>query len=295
MVPGRRGLDTGGTREVNPAWLPAPLVTMQRRLREHELFVQAAAVAYAAVLSIFPLAITVIASLGRFVEQARAQQAVVDALRPYLPPEALISVRDTLESVATTRGTAGLIGTLGLLWAATAVAGTLRHALNRVLDVRQPRGYIRRKFTELGMVLLGGVFLSLSITSSIALEIVGRWAPAATAASYLRESPVAAVFSALAPWLFSGMAFFIIYRFLPNARSATRSLLAGTAVAVVLFEGVKLGFFWYLRTLASYPVVYGPIAGVIVFMVWIYLVAVLVLIGAEIMGLLGRPLEVNAA
>ena len=279
---------------MNGTWLSAPLVTLLRRLKEHELFVQAAAVSYAAVLSVFPLVITVIAILGRFVEQARAQQAVVDALRPYLPAQALTTLRETLDAVAATRSAAGLIGTLGLLWAATAVAGTLRHALNRVLNVGQPRGYVRRKLTELAMVLLGGTFLSLSVTSSIVLEVVGRWAPAATATTYLRGSPLAAGFSALAPWLFSGAAFLIIYRFLPNARTTGRSLLAGTAVAVLLFEGAKRLFFWYLSTLATYPLVYGPIAGIVVFMVWVYLVAVLALLGAEVMALRDRPVEVDS-
>lgn len=274
------------------AWLPAPLGTLLGRLRDHELFVQAAAVSYAAVLSIFPLAITVIAILGRFMEQGRAQQAVVDALRPYLPAEALMSVRETLDAVAATRGAAGLIGTLGLLWAATTVAGTLRHALNRVLEVRQPRGYIRRKVVELAMVLLAGAFLSLSVASSIALEILGRWAPAARATGYVRDSPLAAALSALAPLLFSGGAFYVIYRFLPNARMTRRSLLAGTAVAVLLFEGAKRLFFWYLSTLATYPLVYGPIAGIVVFMVWVYLVAVLTLLGAEAMAMADRPSEV---
>lgn len=272
-------------------WLPSPLARLLRRVRRHELFVQAAAVSYAAVLSIFPLAITVIAFLGHFVEPARAQQAVVEALQPYLPPQALTSVRETLESVAATRGTAGLIGSIGLLWAATAVAGTLRHALNRVLEVREPRGYIARKLTELAMVLLVGLFLSLSVTSSVLLEVVGRWSPAAEGASYLRESALAAVFARLAPWLFSTAAFLIVYRFLPNARMTTRSLLTGTAVAVVLFEGAKRLFVWYVGTLATYPVVYGPIAGLVVFMVWVYLVAVLVLMGAEVMALRDRPVE----
>jgi membrane protein len=276
---------------VSRAWLLAPLAALLRRLRRHELFVHAAAVSYAAVLSIFPLAITVIAVLGRFVEPVRAQQAVVEALGPYLPPQALATVRDTLDAVAATRGTAGLVGTVGLLWAATAVAGTLRHALNRVLEVAQPRGYIVRKLTDLAMVLLVGLFLSLSVTSSVLLEVVGRWSPAGEAASYLRESAFAAVLSSLAPWLFSTAAFLTVYRFLPNARVTPRSLVAGTAVAVVLFEGAKRLFVWYVGTLATYPVVYGPIAGLVVFMVWVYLIAVLVLLGAEIMALRDRPVE----
>lgn len=275
------------------ARVPASWRTLPRRLRQHEVFVLAAAVAFAAVLSIFPLAITVIAVLGRFVEQAQAQQAVADALRPYLPPQALTSVRDTLDAVAATRGTASVLGIVGLLWSATAVAGTLRHALNRVLNVTRPRGYFRRKLTDLAMVLLGGAFLSLSVAATGALELAGRWAPAAAVAAGILDSPLAAAFSALSPWLFSAAAFLIVYRFLPNTWVSTQALLAGTAVAMVLFEGVKRLFLWYLTSLASYPIVYGPLAGLVVFMVWVYLVGFLVLLGAEVMGLIDRPVEAD--
>jgi membrane protein len=55
---------------------------------------------------------------------------------------------------------------------------------------------------------------------------------------------------------------------------------------MVLFEGLKRAFFWYLRTVASYPLVYGPLAGFIVFMVWVYLVAVIVLFGAEVLAVI---------
>lgn len=271
----------------------APLHTLSVRLQRHELFVLAAALAYAAVLSIFPLAITVIAILGRFVEHARAQQAVADALRPYLPPQALASISDTLAAVAATRGTAGVIGIVGLLWAATTVAGTLRHGLNRVFDVIRPRSYLRRKLTDLVLVLLGGTSLSLSVAATGVLELAGRWAPAAAAASAVRDSPFAAALSVAGPWLFSAAAFFIVYRFLPNARMSRGALLAGTAVAMVLFEGAKRLFVWYLASLATYPVVYGPIAGLVVFMVWVYLIGWLVLFGGEVIVLIDRPAEVE--
>jgi len=84
----------------------------------------------------------------------------------------------------------------------------------------------------------------------------------------------------------SAAAFFVAYRFLPNVRLRGRSLLWGTLTGMVLFELLKLGFFWYVRTLARYPIVYGPLAGLIVFMVWTYLVSVAVLLGAEVMAVM---------
>lgn len=259
-----------------------------RHIAEDDVLIHSAAIAYAAMLSIFPLLLAVIAVLGRFVEQPQAQATAVDALRPYLPADTLALVADTLSAVARTRGTVGLVAFLGLLWAATAAAGALRHALNRVYRVAEPRAFWRRKLVELGLVAMGGIFLSLSFLTSAAVQTAGAVAPLRAVLDRVLPSPPAAAAGALAPWVFSAASFLVVYRFLPNARLSRRTLALGTALAVALFEAVKMGFFWYLRTLASYPLVYGPLAGLIVFMVWVYLVAVMTLVCAEVMILRER-------
>jgi membrane protein len=268
--------------------------TFMRNTERDDVLILSGSVAYAGMLSIFPLLLAVIAVLGVFVEQPQAQDTAVNALRPYLPPDALMLVRDTLNAVVRTRGTAGIVAILGLLWAATAVAGTLRHALNRVLKVRQPRAFWRRKLVELGLVTLGGLFLSLSFLTSAAVQTASTLGRLGTIVQGFLQSPAAALTGALAPWVFSAAAFFVVYRFLPNARLSPATLALGTGIAVVLFEAVKRVFFWYLRTLATYPLVYGPLAGLIVFMVWVYVVAALMLLCAEVMFLRERPREVSA-
>lgn len=256
---------------------------------EDDVLIFSGSIAYAAMLSVFPLLLAVIAVLGRFVEQPQAQATAVEALRPYLPGDALALVADTLTAVARTRGTVGLVASVGLLWAATAAAGALRHALNRVYRVVEPRAFWRRKLVELGLVAMGGLFLSLSVLTSAAAQSARALAPLGAVMDRLLRTPAAAAAGALAPWVFSAASFFVVYRFLPNARLSGRTLALGTALAVVLFEAVKRAFFWYLRTLASYPLVYGPLAGLIVFMVWVYLVAVMTLACAEVMILREHP------
>jgi membrane protein len=260
-----------------------------RRIAEDDVLIHSGAIAYTAMLSVFPLLLAVIAVLGRFIEQPQAQATAVEALRPYLPSDALTLVRDTLAAVARTRGTAGVVAIFGLLWAATAAAGTLRHALNRVYRVTEPRAFWRRKLVELGLVSMGGVFLSLSFLTSAVAQTAEAVAPLRPVVDRFLGSPLAALAGALIPWAFSALSFFVVYRFLPNGRLSLPTLAVGTALAVLLFEAVKVAFFWYLRTLATYPLVYGPLAGLIVFMVWMYVVAATVLVCAEVMILRERP------
>ncbi|MBI4279649.1 MAG: YihY/virulence factor BrkB family protein [Armatimonadetes bacterium] len=254
-----------------------------QRLIQDDVFVLATSIAYTATLSLFLLLVGLIALLGRVVDQWQAQQAIVNALRPYLPPDGVTLVKGTLAAVIHTRGTVGVLATVGLFWGATAVASTLRHSLNRVLRVPRARPFWRRKLVELAMVLLGGAFLSLSLVASGILAMVERIRSPDVAAEFVRRSLALALTARASPWIFSGLAFLAVYRFLPNLRFAWRSVLAATLTAMLLFEGVKRAFFWYLTTMADYPLVYGPLAVVVVFMIWVYLVALVVLIGAEVM------------
>lgn len=262
---------------------------LSRNLERDDVLILAAAIAYAAVFSVFPLLIVVIAGLSLVVDLPQAQQAATTALRPYLPPEALSLVRDTLDAVVRTRGTATTVATVGLLWSATTATGSLRHALNRVLRAPGVRAFWRRKLVELLLVLLGGTFLGLSVIAPAILAALRNLPPLAPALEVVGRVRGIALLGTLAPWLFSAAAFFVIYRFLPNVRLSWRSLLAGVTVAMLLFEGIRRAFFWYLQTLATYPLVYGPLAGLIVFMVWVYLVAVLLLLAAETMVLVEYP------
>jgi membrane protein len=255
---------------------------------EDDVLIFSGSIAFAAMLSVFPLLLAVIAVLGQFVEQPQAQSTVVEALRPYLPPETLAPLRDTLAAVARTRGAAGAVGVLGLLWAATAATGTLRHALNRNLNAAEPRTFWRRKLVELSLVAMGGIFLSLSFLTSAIIQTASAVGPLKDILTRILGSPVAALAGGIAPWIFSAISFFVVYRFLPNVRLSLGTVALGTGMAVLLFEAVKHVFFWYLRTLASYPLVYGPLAGLIVFMVWTYVVAALVLVCAEVMTLRER-------
>src|SRR5579884_2598237 len=232
-----------------------------RALRD-DIFTLAASIAYAAILSVFPLLLVLVAVLGRFVEHAHAQQTVVRALAPYLPPSALALI--------------------GLVWSATALASAARHGLNRVLGAQRERPLWHRKLVELSMVLVAGAFLSVSVLASAAAA-TSALRPLATAVHSLFSTPLAAAAEWAGSVLSSWLAFVAVYRFLPNARVERRLLLLGSVSAVVLFEATKSGFFWYVGTLASYPVVYGPLVGAVVFMIWIYLVALVLLIGAEVM------------
>lgn len=257
---------------------------IHRGLLRDDVFMLAASIAYAGVMSLFPLFVGVIILLDRFVERGHAQQAVVSVLTPYVPPAALAMMEQAFTTIAPARGTVGVVATLGLVWGAMALASAIEHSLNRVLHACQVRHFWRRKLVELALVLLAGGFMSVFLLINAAAAALGILAPLLAAADFFRSLHVLVTATSVGSWIFSGLTFFIIYRFLPNVRLPLRTLLIGSLTGLLLFEGIKPAFFWYLRTLGSYPVIYGPLVGVVVFMIWVYLAALVLLIGAEVMS-----------
>ena len=100
------------------------------RVMGNDLPTLAASIAYTSVLSVFPLLIGLIAVLGRFVQRAYVEETVLAILAHYMPPVALETVRNALEAVVPSSGTAGAVALGGLLWSATAMASAVRHGLN---------------------------------------------------------------------------------------------------------------------------------------------------------------------
>lgn len=279
-----RALATGGDRWTT---LRRALADGSRDLAAHEVFILAGSIAYAGLLSLFPLLVGLIVLLSMFLDPPVAQQVVVDGLRPYLPATSVDVVRSTLEAIFRTREAAGAVAVVGLFWGATAVASTLRHALNRVLAAPS-RSFWKRKLVELALVTLAGAFVSLSLIVSA----LGRAAAAVPAllevTEVVRRSLLLTPAAAAGSVALSAAAIAVVYWFLPHRRLRGRSLLGGTLTALVLFEASKHAFFLYVGTLANYPLVYGPLAGMVVFMVWVYLVALVILIGAEVIAVLER-------
>jgi membrane protein len=247
---------------------------------KHQGNANAAAVAYYTLFSVFPLTLLLIAMGSFFLDPQQAQEAALAALGAILPGAADL-VQTNIQQVLESRGTAGLIGIVGFVWAASGVFGGLSRAINQAWDVEHPRPPWAERALAAGMVMLIALLFGLSLLSTAAFELATRLSSVLLGESQVSPGATVNLLSRLLPYLFTALLFSVLYGILPYARVAWAEVLPAALMAGFAWEVSKIGFAFYVSTFAVYNLVYGSLGAVIGLLVWSYLSAVIILLGAE--------------
>ena len=237
----------------------------------------AAAIAYYSLLSLFPLLLALASLAAFFVEPQWAVQQATGYLGDLLPRGSAAIERVVQQTLADGRE-AGILFLLPLLWTGSLVFNAVTKALNIAFDAEERVSFAERVLMRLAMLLsLGGMFLA-ALASSFVLQwlrdtfgfLPGGW-------RWLFGLLIETL-----PVVFMLIAFFLAYRFVPWRRPHWRAALFGAVVAALLFACAKPLFLGYVRHLARYNVVYGSLAGIIVVVLWTWMVAMIGLLGGQI-------------
>ena len=245
----------------------------------------AAAISYYALFSVFPLLIFMVSIFGIFLQSRSLQNDLIDQVLEFLPltsDKGRSQVSDAINAVAGISIPLSMVGLLGLAWAASAMFGAIRTALNVAWDVKTPRHFVKQKLLDLGMVAGVGAFFLLSIgttaflrtTQDASSDILGPLS--SNTAFFWRATPH------LMPAIFSFGAFIVLYRFAPAAPIKFGDVWLGALIAAIFFEIIKNGFSLYVANFGHYDVVYGSLGAVVALLFWMYLSAVALLFGAEV-------------
>jgi membrane protein len=247
----------------------------------------AAAVSFFALLSLIPLVLLGVWGLGQFLSSTEAFHHVIDYLEDYLPGSSDVA-EPYLQALVKSHRTIGWLGIGGLIWSGSQGFVILELAINLTLRVRERRNFLESRLLGIGMIIFAGGLLALSliITSAVStiqgysIPVVG-WRPG--------EIPLVwSIVGAIVPVLLTILSFAVVYRIAPNTRVPWRSaLIAGTA-AGLLWEIAKHLFTYYLPKAMepAYKQLYGPIAGAIAVVFWIYYSSVILVLGAELVSVL---------
>ena len=259
------------------------------RFRELDLTDGAAALTYYGVLSVFPAAIVVAALLGVLGDEKTVDGVlrIVDELGPDSAVDTVEGpVRNVVES-----GGAGLalaLGLAGALWTASGYVGAFGRAANQIHGVEEDRPFWRLRPLQLAITLALIVTLAVALA---ALFLTGPLAQAVGSEIGLEQAAVDIWSVVKWPALFVSVIGLcaLLFSVTPNVeRPSLRLVLPGSVLAAVLWLLGSAGFAAYVANFGSYSSTYGGLAGVVVFLVWIWLANLALLLGAVFNVELGR-------
>ncbi|MFT0847254.1 YihY/virulence factor BrkB family protein [Actinomycetaceae bacterium L2_0104] len=256
----------------------------------------AAGLTYRTVFSIFPALIALVSILSIFAQSESTLTSLLDEAEQIVPEETWQSVQPALESVLTApaAGIGLVIGLLTALWSASGYVKAFGRAMNKIHDVPEGRGAIKLNLQQYLLtafiLVLGAVGLMIFVLSGPVAEAVGE---------AIGLGSVALNVWSIAKWVLLALLVVIVIALLyyatPNVRQPKfRWISIGALIAIVVAVAATLGFFFYVSNFGNYNATYGALAGVIILLLWIYIINAILLFGAEVDSEIERSRELQA-
>lgn len=256
-------------------------------LYNSEGLTHAASIAYYALLSLFPFLLLMLSILGSVTADPADRDAVVQFVFRYFPRQFDFITRQ-LDAFRGQTVQLGIGGFLALLWASLGVFNAISSAVNHAWHVELRRSFLMHRLVSFLMMLSAGTIFVIAL----ALASVARVAPTSWFWGVLERNPwfiwltrVSADYGATA--LLIGCVALLFY-FIPNTEMRFRYVWPGAIITGLLWRAALSAFSWYARDMAAWNVVHGSIAAVVIFLLWIYISAVILLYGVEMTAAYAR-------
>ncbi|CAN5675393.1 YihY/virulence factor BrkB family protein [soil metagenome] len=241
----------------------------------------AASISYWVFFSIFPLAIFLVTIFGQFLRDDNLRLRVLNNLTRVLPlaGQGRLQLEEALAGVSTDLSLLGLVSVVGLVWAASSMMTAIRISINVAWDHGYSRPPVRGKLVDILMVFV----VSMLVALSLAVTTIYRFG--VEAAEMVSVIPLESVWwflGILLPFVVSFTIFTLLYKFVPVIDVRFSEVWPGSLIAALLFELTKHGFAFYVTNFSNYNAIYGGLSAIIVFLLFVYLTANILLFGAEI-------------
>lgn len=244
-----------------------------------EALTHAAAIAYYALLSLFPFLLLLFSVLGAVTADPAARDEVVAFVLRYFPRQ-FDFLTGQIDSFRSDRVSIGIGGGVALAYASLGVFNAISSAVNHVWGVEQQRGFIRhRLFSFVMMVSAGAMFLGAIVTVSM-IRIAEARLDGTLGFQLDWMNHVIAMGADYAAIAMLILCVALVYRFVPNVKSSFRDVWPGAIVTGLLWRVAFALFSAYAADPARWSV-HGSVAAVVVFLLWVYVSAVLLLYGVE--------------
>jgi membrane protein len=237
---------------------------------------RAAALAYYAIFSIFPLSLLFAIAIGSILGDALAQEQIAAALPLFLPPGTEQLLLENIRPEALELGrSAGLLGLAGLIWSALGLFSNVTSSLDLIFRVSARRSIWRQRFVALLMAFI----LVLLVTASFVTSGVMGLASALIALYPSFWLNAGAIFLPLG---LNMVIFALLFHYVPARKVHWDAVWPAALFGGIGWELAKRAFSWYLANFANFELVYSTIVTVIVLLLWAFLLASIFLFSAEL-------------
>ncbi len=234
--------------------------------------------------------------LGLFGEAGKTTGALLDIVQGFAPADTVDAIREPVQQLSSSSaaGVTLAVGIAAALWSASGYVGAFARAMNRVYEIDEGRPFIKLRGTVLGVtvvnMLIVVVLAAMLVLTGPVAESVGN--AIGLGAAFLTVWNIA-------KWpvmvLLVVLAIAILYYATPNVKQPKfRWMSLGSFIALVIFLLASLGFAFYVANFASYNKTYGAIGGVIVSLLWLWILNMSLLFGAEFDAEMERGRQLQA-
>ena len=238
-------------------------------------FFLAAGLAFFFMLSMIPIVLLAVSTVGFVLSTEQAAREVVGQLSWNFPVYSR-EINRALLRIVQTRRMSGLVGTVILVLFATPLFGAVRLVMHRMLGIRGGRSFLRNLVVDTGMVIMlaGLLFLVTAVTWLMQwfhefvlqpIQVPNPWSQRMTIAVSVALSAVM---------------FYLGYRYVPFRRTRVVAAVAGAVLASLLWELAKQLFHLYIVRVGVYDQIYGPLAVLVAFVMFVYYSAIVFVFGA---------------
>ncbi|RBY79497.1 ribonuclease [Blastococcus sp. TF02A-26] len=274
---------------------PSTMGTLKRTVKEFsedQLTDRAAALTYYGVLALFPAIIALLSIVGLLTDPRQLS----DALTEVVPADARDTLDPVIQQIAGNTSTAGfglIIGLAAAIWSASGYVGAFTRAANVVYETPEGRKIWKLKPLQLLVTLVGVLFAALIVAM---LVLSGPVVEAVGSAIGLGDTAMTVWNVVKWPLMVVVLALMIavLYYATPNAKlRGFKWVSPGAGVAIVVAVVASAAFAFYVANFGSYNKTYGALAGVVVFLIWFWLINVSLLFGIELDAEMERTKELK--
>lgn len=250
---------------------PQSLVRAVRSFTDQRGAEGAAALAYYAFLSLFPLLVFLVAAASLLLERDDVYNQLRLILRDVFPLPSQLLASD-LDQILRLSAPVGVVALVTLLWSGVGFFSAMSFNLTRAWPDARLRNILGHRVMGIKIALVLLFLFIVSVVLSVGSSLLPRMPVIIPTIEQYMNSRQWPLVSQLIPWFASFVLFVALYKWVPNTRVRWRAAFAGALIASVAWQLLTEAFSWYLASgLAQYEVLYGSLAGVVAVLFWVYL------------------------